>query len=56
VAFSLVMHGSYTTEYERSGHVAVCTCGWRSRPSGSAGIAGSMWDAHVDTAELPLAS
>lgn len=41
------MHRTYTTVHERRGHVAVCTCGWRSRPAGSAGLVGALWDAHV---------
>lgn len=27
---------------------AVCTCGWRSEPMLSAGLAGSLWDRHVE--------
>ena len=30
---------------------AVCTCGWVSEPMFSAGLAGALWDRHVD--ELP---
>ena len=28
--------------------VAVCSCGWRSEPFSSAGLAGSAWDRHRD--------
>jgi hypothetical protein len=28
--------------------VAVCTCGWRSDPMFSAGLAGALWDRHVE--------
>ena len=28
--------------------LAVCTCGWRSDPMLSAGLAGSLWDRHRD--------
>jgi hypothetical protein len=27
---------------------AVCTCGWRSEPMLSAGLAGALWDRHVE--------
>jgi hypothetical protein len=27
---------------------AVCTCGWRSEPMFSAGLAGALWDRHVE--------
>jgi hypothetical protein len=27
--------------------VAVCTCGWRSEPMFNAGLAGALWDRHV---------
>jgi hypothetical protein len=26
---------------------ALCTCGWRSEPVLTAGMAGSLWDGHV---------
>ena len=31
---------------------AVCGCGWRSLPMYSAGLAGSLWDVHVDRAPV----
>lgn len=42
------MHRTYTTVHGPEGHVAVCTCGWRSRAAGSAGLAGALWDDHAD--------
>jgi hypothetical protein len=35
-------------QLERRGqaHVAVCTCGWRSAPHHTAGLAGAAWDLH----------
>lgn len=28
-------------------HQGVCSCGWRSEPTTTAGLAGAAWDAHV---------
>lgn len=28
--------------------VAVCSCGWRSEPTLNAGLAGALWDRHVE--------
>ncbi|MCU1487461.1 MAG: hypothetical protein JWN67_4207 [Actinomycetia bacterium] len=28
--------------------VAICSCGWRSEPYSSAGMAGSAWDRHSE--------
>lgn len=27
---------------------AICTCGWQSEPSINAGMAGAMWDQHLE--------
>lgn len=27
---------------------AQCTCGWRSEPALNAGMAGAMWDRHLE--------
>jgi hypothetical protein len=31
-----------------TGCMALCSCGWQSAFYSSAGMAGSVWDAHVD--------
>jgi hypothetical protein len=33
--------------------VAVCSCGWRSEPYSSAGMAGSAWDRHAEDERDP---
>jgi hypothetical protein len=31
--------------------LARCSCGWRSTPYPTAGLAGSAWDAHMDVGD-----
>ena len=47
-AFSSVVHQSYDTSYSAAGHVATCTCGWSSPSTLSPGMAGALWDEHVE--------
>lgn len=37
-------------------HLAVCSCGWKSAPTTTAGMAGTAWDQHRDTAAAQTAS
>ena len=32
---------------------AVCTCGWQSEPMTSAGLAGAVWDRHLEQVRSP---
>lgn len=34
----------------RTDYVLVCSCGWRSAPSESAGDVGEEWDRHLESA------
>jgi len=43
---SLVQH-VFRIETANGRHVAVCSCGWRSRALPTAGLAGAAWDQHV---------
>ena len=37
----------YSIEPDRGGGASAhCTCGWRSPPAPSAGVAGGQWDTH----------
>jgi hypothetical protein len=38
---------------DRGRATSVCTCGWRSEPVFSAGLAGAAWDAHVQARLRP---
>lgn len=55
-AFSSVVHDSYDTSFTSAGHVATCVCGWSSPPSLSSGMAGALWDEHVQRTIRPAAA
>ena len=41
------VHGTFTIRMTRTQRVeSVCLCGWTSAPTGSAGVAGALWDTH----------
>lgn len=41
-------HRSFRIELSDELARAVCTCGWQSEPSINAGMAGAMWDRHLE--------
>lgn len=41
-------HRSFRIELEGDEVVAVCACGWRSAPAMNAGMAGALWDKHLE--------
>jgi hypothetical protein len=41
-------HRSFRIELQGELACAVCTCGWRSDTAMNAGMAGAMWDKHLD--------
>jgi hypothetical protein len=41
-------HRSFRIELNGEHARAVCTCGWRSEVAMNAGMAGAMWDKHLD--------
>ena len=47
----MVVHQLVEIACAPAGCVASCTCGWVSDPYPSAGLAGSVWDVHVDEAQ-----
>ena len=46
-------HRYLGVEMSGQGVVAVCVCGWRSRPYSAAGLAGSSWDRHLELVSEP---
>lgn len=43
-----VAHRSFRIELIEEQARSVCTCGWRSDTAMSAGMAGAMWDRHLE--------
>jgi hypothetical protein len=41
-------HRSFRIEIDGEQARATCTCGWRSDSAMNAGMAGAMWDRHLD--------
>ena len=43
-------------EQDRGRFWALCSCGWRSKPAPSAGVAGTYWDDHRAAVAAPATS
>jgi len=41
-------HRSFRIELVNEMAYAQCTCGWQSEPALNAGMAGAMWDRHIE--------
>lgn len=41
-------HRSFRIELDGEQAIAVCTCGWRSESAMNAGMAGALWDKHLE--------
>lgn len=42
-------HRSFRIELNGEFARAICACGWQSDPSMNAGMAGAMWDRHLES-------
>ena len=41
-------HRSFSIEMDGDLALAICTCGWRSPGAMNAGMAGALWDKHLE--------